>query len=75
VSGAAASDGAGVGAGDSDFGAAGVASAEEIPLAQAIVLAKAKVSSNNKKIFNHRGHRVAEGKQTFVVVGRFMDFP
>jgi hypothetical protein len=52
-----------------------VASAEEIPLAQAIVLAKAKVSSNIKKIFNHRGHRVAQGKQTFVVVGRFMDFP
>jgi hypothetical protein len=49
-----------------------VAAEEEIPLAQAIVLARAKVSSNIKKIFNHRGHRGAQGKQILVVVDRFM---
>ena len=70
LSGAAASGGTGGVAGDSDFAAA--VAPEEIPLAQAIVLARAKVSSNIKKIFNHRGHRGAQGKQTFVVVGRFM---
>jgi hypothetical protein len=69
LSGAAASGGIGVVGGDSDFA---VAAEEEIPLAQAIVLARAKVSSNIKKIFNHRGHRGAQGKQTFVVVARFM---
>jgi len=71
-SGGTASGGAGGGAGDSDFEAAVVAPAEEIPLAQAIVLAKANVSSNIKKIFNHRGRREAQGKQILVVVGRFM---
>jgi hypothetical protein len=49
-----------------------VAAEEEIPLAQAVVLATAKVSSNIKEISNHRGHRGAQGKQTFGVVGRFM---
>jgi len=36
------------------------------------VLARAKGSSNIKKIFDHRGHREAQGKQILVVVGRFM---
>jgi hypothetical protein len=67
--GAAASGGIGIVGGDSDFA---VAAEEEIPLAQAIALPRQKVSSNVKKIFDHRGGRGTEGRQTFVVVSRFM---